>query len=429
MSLFDAARRIGTAAANSLTAGKPLGQAITAAVEAAKGAAATQVTPAVKDTFEAVGAAAAAGAAAGAAKAAESAASAAANPAPKSFPMAGDATLAQVSRGELVLAPGAKGESVKKLQEALELAGHKLPTYGADGDFGGETKKALVAFQKKNGIDPADGRLDANTISKLDAAAASKVKSPAYDKLFADGVLNTTIAVGYDEHGEHKPQIKQTLEGLHARGYKAFDVKTASDADLKKVGIDPAKVDRDATYFVKTFQHQGKDVQGVVKVLTPDTPNAKEKFAKAMNEDEVVMYTGHGRVGSGPDFDDKHSAAGNYVIGKPTVANYATLGENDLKKAKLTNDYQLFFFDGCNTKHYVDDLRSIPKNKDSKNLDIVGANTELSWSTSSADVLTMLDGVEGGKSMNEIQSNLEVINKEGPKDKHKHFMTDGFQDN
>jgi len=336
--------------------------------------------------------------------------------------------LTKVANGEVELASGAKGESVKKVQEALELAGHKLPKYGADGDFGGETKKALADFQKKNGLTPT-GRLDAETVKKLDTAAASKLKSPEYDKLYKDGVLNTTIAVGYDEHGEHKQQIKQTVEGLESRGYQQLDVKTASDETLKKAGIDPAKVDRDATYYVKSYQHDGKDVKGVVKLITPDQPNAKEKFARSMNEDQVVMYTGHGRVGSGPDFDDKHNPAGNYVIGKPHEKNYVTLGENDLKKAKMTDDYQLLFFDGCNTKRYVDDLRSIPKNKDSKNLDIVGANTELSWSTSSADVLTMLDGVEGGKSMNEIQSNLEVLNKEGPKDKHKHFMTDGFEDN
>ncbi len=417
MSLIDSARRAGTSILNTVQ------KAVTdAAKEVAKAVPVAQPQqPQVKDTFEA-------GTTSGAA-AVQAAPANSVEPSPKSFPMKGDETLQKVARGEMDLAPGAKGESVKKMQEALETAGFKLPTYGADGDFGGETKKALVAFQKKAGIDPPSGRLDAQTIEKLDAAAASKLKSPAYDKLYADGVLNTTVAIGYDEDGNHKKQIKQTLDGLEQRGYKPFDVKTASDDELKKVGIDPAKVDRDGTYFVKSYQHQGKDVQGVVQVITPDTPNAKQKFAQAMNESEVVMYSGHGRVGSGPDFDDKHKADGNYVIGKPTVANYATLGENDLKKAKMTNDYQLMFFDGCNTKHYVDDLRSIPKNKDSSNLDIVGANTELSWSTSSADVLTMVDGLEGGKSMNEIQSNLEAINKEGPKDKHKHFMTDGFQDN
>jgi peptidoglycan hydrolase-like protein with peptidoglycan-binding domain len=343
--------------------------------------------------------------------------------------MAGDSTLAQVAQGTTELSVGSKGEPVRKMQEALELAGHKLPRSGADGDFGQETKRALVAFQKAQKIVPANGQLDAKTIAALDTAAASKLKSPEYDKLYADKVLNTTIAIGYDEGGAQKQQIKQTVDGLFSRGYKQFDVKTATDAELKKVGIDPTKVDRDATYFVKSYQYKGKDVQSVVKLITPDTPNAKQKFAEAMNSDEVVMYSGHGRVGSGPDFDDKHSAAGNYVIGKPTVKNYAALGDNDLKKAKLTNDYQLMFFDGCNTKHYVDDLRAIPKNKDSKNLDIVGANTELSWSTSSADVLAMLDGVEGAKSMNEIQADLEKLNKEGPHDKKKHFMTDGFQDN
>ncbi|MBL8950775.1 MAG: peptidoglycan-binding protein [Myxococcaceae bacterium] len=347
---------------------------------------------------------------------------------PASYPMKGDATLEKVANGEMELASGAKGESVRKLQEALELAGQPLPKHGADSDFGTETKDALADFQSKNDLEPT-GRLDAATIKKLDAAAAANVKKPQYDKLYEDSVLNTTIGIGYDEKKAHLPQIKKTIDGLEAKGYQQLDVTTATDDELTKHGIDPATVDKTATYFVKDFQHQGKDVKGVVKLITPDTPNAKEKFARAMNEDELVMYSGHGRVGSGPDFDPKDNPAGNYVIGAPHEENYVKLGENDLKKAKMTNDYQLMFFDGCNTNRYVDDLRSIPKNKNSKNLDIVGANTELSWSTSSADVLTMLDGVEKGKSMNEITSDLNRINKEHPRDTQKHFMTDGFEDN
>ncbi len=337
--------------------------------------------------------------------------------------------LDDVRSGKVVLANGAKGEGVRRAQELLMTAGYKLPKYGADADFGGETQTALKKFQKDQGMDPPSGKLDAETVKKLDTAAAKNAKFPEYDKMFADGVLNTTIAVGYDEKKNHVPEIKKIVEGLGKQGYKPVDMKSASDADIKKMGLDPAKVDRDATYFVKKFEYKGKEVVAATKLITPDTPNAKEKFAKAMNEDEVVMYTGHGRVGSGPDFDDKHDAKGNYVIGKPTEQNYVTLGDNDLKKAKMTNEYQLLFFDGCNTKHYLDDLRSIPKNKDSKNMDIVGANTTLDWDTSSTDVLAMNEGLTSGRSINDIQSNLEAANRKGPKDKTKRFLADGFSDN
>jgi hypothetical protein len=167
----------------------------------------------------------------------------------------------------------------------------------------------------------------------------------------------------------------------------------------------------------------------VVKLITPSTPSPKDHFGKAVAGDEVVIYSGHGRVGSGPDFDDKHDPAGNFVIGKPYLKHYVTLGDNDLKKTSMTNDYQLMFFDGCNTKLYLDDLRSIPKNKDSSNLDIVGANTELDWDTSASDVTTFIDGLTGGKSINEIKHDLNEGNRTGPRDRTQHFLSDGFQDN
>jgi hypothetical protein len=180
----------------------------------------------------------------------------------------------------------------------------------------------------------------------------------------------------------------------------------------------------------------------VVKLITPGTPDAKAHFAKAMASSEVVIYSGHGRVGSRPDFDDKHDPAGNFVIGKPYKLNYVDLGANDLKKTPLTNDYQMMFFDGCNTNLYLDDLRRIPRNKDTSNLDIVGASTErgvptrvcprgvqLPWSTCADDVGSFLDGITHGKSINEIKHDLDVINREGPRDRKKHFLSDGFQDN
>jgi hypothetical protein len=68
-------------------------------------------------------------------------------------------------------------------------------------------------------------------------------------------------------------------------------------------------------------------VQSIVKLITPDTPNAKEKFARDMESSEMVMYAGHGRYGSGPDFDDINSTAGNFRIGDPYEEGHVKLGE------------------------------------------------------------------------------------------------------
>jgi peptidoglycan hydrolase-like protein with peptidoglycan-binding domain len=58
----------------------------------------------------------------------------------------------------VLLAPGAAGESVKKLQQALGVT--------ADGRFGPATQKALRDFQAKNGLD-ADGLAGPATLAKM----------------------------------------------------------------------------------------------------------------------------------------------------------------------------------------------------------------------------------------------------------------------
>ena len=52
-----------------------------------------------------------------------------------------------------VLRKGSEGSDVKDMQKLLLSYGQKLPKYGADGDFGTETEKAVKAFQKARGLD------------------------------------------------------------------------------------------------------------------------------------------------------------------------------------------------------------------------------------------------------------------------------------
>lgn len=56
------------------------------------------------------------------------------------------------SLGSRLLKKGRKGEDVRTLQELLMELGYALPKYGADGDFGSETKKAVKDFQQDNGL-------------------------------------------------------------------------------------------------------------------------------------------------------------------------------------------------------------------------------------------------------------------------------------
>ena len=131
--------------------------------------------------------------------------------------------------------------------------------------------------------------------------------------------------------------------------------------------------------------YKGKPVNMVVRVMSAKTPNAKSVFKDAMKNSDSVQYIGHGRYGSGPDFDAKESMKGNYVIGRAYAPYMNNLmrqqrGEGaatDLSRTAFDGyRYQLIAFYGCKTKHYVDDLRRVP-NKDSSNLHMLATNQSI----------------------------------------------------
>lgn len=352
-----------------------------------------------------------------------------------------DPELAKVLTGQATIGRGTSAETVKKLQNALLDLGYALPKFGADGDFGGETTRAVRQFQTDQNRE-VTGKLDAATLTALDKVAPAPgtraVVFPEYDQMFKDGVLTTTLGIGFDETGADLYERKRVLDGLNARGFQKLDVKNLTDAQLREKGLNPATIDREGTYYIKPFMHQGKQVQALVKYVDRYTQGHKDRFASGMVQDDLVLYGGHARYGSGPDFDHKESTDGNFVIGanaqghrtgKLEQSYDAHMREilrnapNDLERARMTDAYQMVFFSGCTTKHYLDEMRGIPQNKDWRNLDVIGSNDILYWNDIANNVMSVLDGVMGGKSMNDMQSSLERSNNGVG------FTADGFGGN
>lgn len=56
----------------------------------------------------------------------------------------------------MILSRGSKGEEVRKVQQFLMYWGHDLGKWGADGNFGAQTEKAVTEFQEATGL-PATG--------------------------------------------------------------------------------------------------------------------------------------------------------------------------------------------------------------------------------------------------------------------------------
>jgi len=71
--------------------------------------------------------------------------------------------------GDRVLMYGDRGDDVRELQADLMLLGYDLPKYGADGDFGSETARAVRHFQQEHQL-PEDGVMDEEDYDALFAA-------------------------------------------------------------------------------------------------------------------------------------------------------------------------------------------------------------------------------------------------------------------
>lgn len=78
----------------------------------------------------------------------------------------GEANADKVSVTLPVLKKGDKGADVKALQALLKGYGYSLGIHGVDGDFGVATLKAVLEYQKKNGLE-IDGIVGKATWSKL----------------------------------------------------------------------------------------------------------------------------------------------------------------------------------------------------------------------------------------------------------------------
>lgn len=299
----------------------------------------------------------------------------------------GDPVLELVISGFGAIAGGEKRPHVWRIQQALtdlnfDLKGAKEGTYDA------VTKKAVAAFQEAYNVkvkapdgeatlgEDVKGVVDSNTLAALDAYAPQTLptgtpppdkdasKRPRYEELFADGKLEVTLALGFDEGIQaHVTKKATSIDYLQNElGMKLTDARVAKDAELQAVGLDPKTADREALYFTRTMysKYAKKQVQVAVRLIAPNEEGTNgadvlARYKQSLEKDDVSIYTGHARAGTGPDFDPHDSTAGNYVMGKGYHADYNNEiknAENQLEKTNFSDKYQLYQFWGCTTEHY-----------------------------------------------------------------------------
>jgi peptidoglycan hydrolase-like protein with peptidoglycan-binding domain len=137
----------------------------------------------------------------------------------------------------VLFARGIKGEIVRKMQKTLTGLG--FDTKGVDGDFGGNTRTALVAFQTSRGLD-ATGEVDVTTYEELMGSPIPSVRERALQLTAAfeghgftlaqgnfDGAGITWGIIGFTlKHGELKRIILEINSRNPTLVLEAFGDKT-----------------------------------------------------------------------------------------------------------------------------------------------------------------------------------------------------------
>lgn len=111
--------------------------------------------------------------------------------------------------------------------------GFELPKYGADADFGAETEKAVIAFQKKAGI-KQDGKYGAETHDALMDAVADDDEG----KKEEEPEESTPETDAPAESSEPKPV--GTTVVIVAEGGGKVNVRVGNDTSYKRITTVPA---------------------------------------------------------------------------------------------------------------------------------------------------------------------------------------------
>jgi peptidoglycan hydrolase-like protein with peptidoglycan-binding domain len=341
---------------------------------------------------------------------------------------AGNSELQDVAQGRRTLELGARGDSVRLVQQALLDVGALPEDHGVTGHYDQATADAVRRFQRETGVG-VDGNIGADTLSALSAAAppaGQRIdRSAEYDRLYADGRLDVTMAVGFDEGRAHEGTERGILSGLRAQGYTALDPSRMSQAERDRYGLTADRYDPNARYFARTHHDDrlNRDVTTVVRMITPGTDGARARasFEQAMRQDEVVMYNGHARYGTGPDFDVNTSGRGNYVIDEhgnrrhetpPAGLRSAIRGRGtDLSSTSQRPDYQVLIFNGCNTEEYLHNLRNPGvSGRSMTDTDVIATQTGPRYMWTGDPAMRFLRGLtsrEGNSSMFRDQARME----------------------
>jgi hypothetical protein len=241
-----------------------------------------------------------------------------------------------------VPAPGLTGsagwseDEVRTIQR--ELTRLRLYNLTVDGDLGARTE---VSLSEAFGSEAWRTQTATEVTEALRAAETGwggGGRSLRYSELFRDGVLDVTFGMGYLEGsmGEMSGAVSGIATGLEERGYtednrRAAELLEAAGRPLANASVGRFYVKQNAFTYAPPAG-TSRSIHSIVRLITNQTPGGggatAEAFREAMTQGDAAWYSGHGRYGTGPDFDQNYiefklyDGQGNL---EQTVDSYQTL--------------------------------------------------------------------------------------------------------
>jgi hypothetical protein len=135
--------------------------------------------------------------------------------------------------------------------------------------------------------------------------------SPRYDQLFAGQLVSMIFSVGFDEYGSNRPIDDQLKASLLSRGFRVDTDTALARLAAGKRGAPARPGD---LYFGPGLARDsaGRPVDVVLSLALSGDGSAGGDVASAyldgLGRCDVAAYGGHGRYGTGPDFDYNFTA-------------------------------------------------------------------------------------------------------------------------
>ncbi len=243
---------------------------------------------------------------------------------------------------------------------------------------------------------PATDRFTAAQRQGATAGASDSAgkKYAEYDKLLADGKLEIAIGVGYDENSADVSAWGNLTWRIESMGFKK-DLVT----------------DEGVHVYRKRMTIRGKETEVVINAFQGrNSDKPLDKFTEAMSSSEIVIYSGHARYGSGPDFNDIKDNDQNYFIGRGYTSDhkpenlYEGKSSRGLRNTDTTQQYQIMALLGCRTKDYEAQIRK--RLKGTKNLDLLLTKDLAYWNTLPEAIGIFVGGLTKGQDVGTILKDL-----------------------